>query len=479
MSLSGALSVALSGLQTSTTVAQLISGNIANAGTAGYTAKTANLSPIDSGDSMGGVQISSYSRVTDSVLSASLNSATSSSSYYSTQNGYMTQLQSILNSSSVPPALSAAMSNFQSAWTQFTAAPETATQQKAVVAAAQTLVSTVDGISAQASALQTQVQTDLSTTVKTLNTDLAQVQNLNVQIATAQANGQPTVDLEDQRDQAVTAIAAITNVQVMTRANDGIALYTPGGTALLDGQPQVFSVTGGSTVTNAVGADVTAQLTGGSLQAQTDFLSTSGSNAPGVSVVSNLQSQLQNFTNMFISTATGSFASTYNNATPTNTGEQGTSFFTATLASNGLPDVASFAVNASLVSGATAVKQSAAAAVNSTFSATNLAINTSTTPATTTSTFTAAGLTANNQTYSGIANAILSGFQQSANTIQSSSATATTQQTYYQNALSSESGVNTDTELVNLTNWQNSYAASAHVISTIQQMMQVLENMVS
>jgi len=319
----------------------------------------------------------------------------------------------------------------------------------------------------------------LSTTVKTLNTDLAQVQNLNVQIATAQANGQPTVDLEDQRDQAVTAIAAITNVQVMTRANDGIALYTPGGTALLDGQPQVFSVTGGSTVTNAVGADVTAQLTGGSLQAQTDFLSTSGSNAPGVSVVSNLQSQLQNFTNMFISTATGSFASTYNNATPTNTGEQGTSFFTATLASNGLPDVASFAVNASLVSGATAVKQSAAAAVNSTFSATNLAINTSTTPATTTSTFTAAGLTANNQTYSGIANAILSGFQQSANTIQSSSATATTQQTYYQNALSSESGVNTDTELVNLTNWQNSYAASAHVISTIQQMMQVLENMVS
>jgi flagellar hook-associated protein FlgK len=73
----------------------------------------------------------------------------------------------------------------------------------------------------------------------------------------------------------------------------------------------------------------------------------------------------------------------------------------------------------------------------------------------------------------------LSGFQTAANNIQASSTSASTQQTYYQNALASETGVNTDTELVNLTNWQNSYAASAHVISTIQSLMTVLENMVT
>jgi flagellar hook-associated protein 1 FlgK len=369
------------------------------------------------------------------------------------------------------------MSNFESAWTQFSAAPESATEQEAVVSAGQTLATTVGSIATQVSALQTQVQTDLSSTVTTLNTDLANVQSLNVQIQTALANGQPTVDLEDERDQAVNAVASITNVQVMQRPNDTIALYTPGGTTLLDGQAQVFSVNG-NTVTNAVGADVSSELTGGKLQAQTDFLSSSGSNAPGVSVITNLQSQLQNFANMFVNTASGGFASTYNSAT-TGTGEQGTSFFTANLDSSGLPDLSSFSVNASLISGAKTVKQAAANAVNNTFTATNLAINTATTPATTSSTFSASGLTTNNQTYSGIANSILSGFQQAANTIQSSSATATTQQTYYQNALSSETGVNTDTELVNLTNWQNAYAASAHVISTIQSMMTVLENMVS
>jgi len=39
MSLSGALSVALSGLQASTTAVQIVSGNVTNAQTEGYTKK--------------------------------------------------------------------------------------------------------------------------------------------------------------------------------------------------------------------------------------------------------------------------------------------------------------------------------------------------------------------------------------------------------------------------------------------------------
>jgi flagellar hook-associated protein 1 FlgK len=478
MSLSAALSVALSGLQASTTAAQIISGNISNAKTTGYTEKTVNLSQQTTGNQLGGVVVSGYSRVSDTVLQSTYNDATSNSSYLSTQNGYMSQVQSVLDSSSNPPALSSAVANFQSAWTQFSAAPESATQQQAVIAAGQTLASTISNISTAATSLQSQVQTDLNTTISSLNTSLAQVQTLNVQIASALANSQPTGDLQDQRDVAINAVAAITNVQIMQRSNGQIALYTPGGTALVDGQAQVFSLSSsGSSIVNAVGADVSSELTGGKLQAQTDFLSTTNTSGNGAGVVTKLQSQLQNLANMFVSTATGSFASTYNNAT-TNTGEQGTSFFTASTASNGLPDLSSFAVNSSLVSGATSVKQAAASGISNTFTATNLAIDTTTTPASTTSTFSATGLIVKNQTFAGISNSILSGFQQAANTIQNSSATATTQQTYYQNALSAETGVNTDTELVNLTNWQNSYAASAHVISTIQSMFKTLENLI-
>jgi len=411
------------------------------------------------------------------VLSATLDSATSNASYLSTQNGYMTQVQNILDSSGNPPALANAISNFQSAWTQFSASSNTAIQQQSVVAAGQQLVSTVDSIASQASALQTQVQGDLSTTVTSLNADLTQVQTLNSQISTALANNQPTGNLEDQRNQIVNAVAAITNVQVMQRPGDQIALYTPGGSSLLDGgQAQVFGVsTDGNSVVNNLGVNVSGILTGGSLQAQTDFLSSSNSPASGIGVVGKILSQVQNFANLFVGTAPGGFADTYNNAT-TQSGEQASSFFTATLDGNGLPELGTFAVNANLVNGTTTVKQASAIPVANTFTATNLAINASTN--TTSGTFTATGLTTTNQTYANIATSILSGFQQAANTIQTASTTATTQQTYYQNALSSETGVNTDTELVNLTNWQNSYAASAHVISTIESMFTILETMV-
>jgi flagellar hook-associated protein 1 FlgK len=477
MSLSAALTTALTGIQTSSAATQVISGNIANAQTAGYTDKSVELSEVTNGNLLGGVEVSGYSRVSDSVLTGTLNNATSNASYLSTQNGYMTQVQSILDSSDSPPAFTAAVANFQSAWTQFSAAPDEVTQQKAVVAAGQQLAGEVNTISTDVATLQTQVQTDLSSTVTTLNTDLTQVQSLNTQIATATAGGQPTGDLEDQRDTVINSIAAITSVQVMSRSNGQVALYTPGGTALIDGQAQVFTVTG-SNVTNAVGANVDGLLTGGKLQAQVDFLSTANNNTNGVGVITKLESQLQNFTNMFVSTASGSFASTYDSAT-TNSGEQASGFFTATINSDGLPDLSSFQVNPSLVSGATEVKEASGVAVSNTFTATNLAINTSTSPASTSSTFTANGLITNNQTYAQIGASILSGFQQQANAIKSSSTTASTQQTYYENALSSETGVNTDTELVNLTNWQNAYAASAHVISTIQAMFTTLEGILS
>ena len=473
MSLSTALTVALSGLQASTTAAQTISGNISNAQTPGYTDKSISLAPSSNGSSFGGVEVTGYTRVTDAVLSSTMNNATSTASYLSTQSGYMGEVQSTLDSSSNPPAFASAVSNFQSAWIQFSAAPNDAVQQKAVITAGQQLTSVVTTVATQMATLQSQIQGDLSTTVQSLNAALVQVQNLNTQIAAAVSNNQPTVNLQDQRDQIVTNISAMTNVQIMPRPNDGIALYTPGGATLVDGAAQVFSVgSGANNIVNAIGADVTSTLTGGKLQAQTDFLGSPNNTTNGVGVIGKVTSQLQNYINMFVNPASGGFANTYNTAT-TNTGELSSNFFTASLDSNGLPTLSSFSVNSSLLAGTSAVKQAAGVPIANTFTATNLAINGSSTSGT----FTASGITISNQSYANIATSILSGMQQMANAIKASSTTATTQQTYYQNALSSKTGVNTDTELVNLTNWQNAYAASAHVISTIESMLKTLESM--
>jgi flagellar hook-associated protein 1 FlgK len=448
MSLGSALDVALTGLQTSSTLLQLTANNISNAQTPGYTEKTATVSSTATGAQGGGVEITGYTRATNSVLSQAYNAATSTSSYLGAQNSYMQQVQTILNSSASNPLLSTAMSNFAAAWTQMQSSPEDSTTQQAVVQAGINLATQINTIVTQTTTLQAQVQTDTANNVTQLNNDLQTVQSLNQQIFTATNEGQPTGNLQDELDTAINQISAITNVQAFPRAGGEVALYTTDGTALLDGTAQTFTYNG-STVTNSAGQDVTNSLTGGSLQAELQFIGNSSppSSLPGVNTIQKLQGQMNNLITALTSNSAGppqTFENAYNPG-----GVAADNFFTTT---------GGFAVNSALVADPTTITETTATATANSF-ATNFNFSDAST-----------GLALSTGTYSDLANTILSGFQQAANTVQTQSQSATQQQTYYQQSLSNAVGVNVDTELVNLTTLQNSYAASAHVISTINLM---------
>lgn len=452
MSLSSALSIALTGLQTSTAQIQLASSNISNANTPGYTEQSANLSST----AEGGVEVASYASATSTTLQQALNTATASASYLSTQNGYMQQVQGILGSNSNNPPLSAAMAQFAAAWTQLQASPEDPTVQETVVQAGVNLAQQVNSIASQVGTLQTQVQTDTQNTVNELNSDLASVASLNQQIVAATNDAQPTGALVDARNTAINQIASIANISVFQRNQGQVALYTPDGVSLLDGTPQTFSYNSGTgVVTNGNGLAVTNDLTGGSLQAELQFNATAAtpSSSPGVNTIEKLNNQLTDLVAAFTANSGSpqTFENAYNPSGPTSDG-----FFTAAGNSPGL-----FAVNSALTADPTTLSDLTEDEVNQTANAFNTNFD---------FTDAGAGLSLNSGTYTDLATTILSGFQQAANTISTQSQSATQQQTYYQTALSNATGVNVDDELVNLTTLQNSYAASAHVISTISEM---------
>jgi len=472
MSLSSALNIALTGLQATTTAMGIVSGNISNASTPGYTEKSVNYSTVTSGGGIeGGVEISGYTRATNQAVTASLNTATSSASYYSTQYNYLQQVQSILDSSSSNPTLSSDISNFQTDFASYADNAENSVQQQTVINDGNKLAKDIQSINSQVTSLSTQVSNDVQTNIKSLNADLATIQTLNTQISNASSSNQPTGDLQDQLATAVNAVSAITNVTVMPRSNGQIALYTPSGTALVDGTAQTFSFDG-TNITNSAGANVTSGLTGGSLQAQLNFISTSASAAsstdPGTGVIVKLQSQLQTLVTAFTGTSSA-FATAYKNAANASTATGGTqngdtvptSFFTVTV--NGTtPDISSFQVNAQLLNSTGSLPQTGLQAVTNSF--------------TSTANYTASGLSVNGATYATLGTSILSNFQAAANSLQSTSSDATSQQSFYQTALANTTGVNTDSELVALTTLQNSYAASAHIITTIENMYSALEN---
>lgn len=466
-SLTQALSIALSGLNTTTALLTLASQNVSNAQTSGYTEKTASVTT----SSDGGSTIASYGRATDAALSNNYNMATSEASYYSTLNGYMTQVQSILDSTSSNPTLTTDISNFSSAWTAYSADPSDSVEQQAVISAGQTLAQDVNTIATEVGSLGSQVESDTQTSIKSLNTDLQQIAQLNDQIQSATAAGQQTGDLEDERDTLINTVSTYVGVNVQSRANGQVAVYTTSGQLLVDsGVAMQFSYDG-TNVKDSNGVVVNSSLTGGSIEAELDFQDTSASALssaiPGVGTLGKLQSQLSTLVSALTS-STSNFASSYSSAATASTANGAsqngstvdTSFFTVSNNPDGTPDATSFAVNADIISGDSELPETDTQSVANSFTAT--------------STYTASGLSATNVTYAQLGSAILSGFQQAANSISSENTSASTTQSYYQTALSDATGVNIDDELTKMVAYQSSYAASAHVITTVSNMLTTL-----
>ncbi|MDD5586613.1 MAG: flagellar hook-associated protein FlgK [Alphaproteobacteria bacterium] len=460
-SLFTALNISLSGLQTATTQMLITSNNIANAGTEGYTRKTAKSQAVTLGMEGGGTQIMGYMRATNDTLYTTLNTAISDAGLRNTQEDYLAQVQNILGSdNSSNPALSDAISKFSAAWQQLAAAPESNVNQTQVVQAATQLVSTVQTLAGNIDTLDRQCYTDVNNTLSDLNSNLASINDLNNKISMGLGTGMDISNLIDQRDLLVQKVCAVMDVTVMERANEQIALYTPGGYMLLDGAPQSFSYDGANVYANSDPAlSLNNTLTGGKLQALVSFraVTTPTSTDQATNVIQKLKSQLDAVVSAFTTVDAGppeSFAYAYANAA-SNAGE-------AAFILSGT-DSSSFAVNSTLLDGTETIKLAGSAPVVDTFNDA-------------TKSFSADGLNVTNASYATLASSILTNFQQAATSIKTLSATASNQRDYLQERLTNDTGVNVDNEIVALTTLQNAYAASAHVMQIINQLFTTLEN---
>lgn len=318
MSLFTSLNVSLSSLLTLTSQMQVISNNIANATTEGYTTKSITTTSVTLGNGGGGTQITGYTRAEDESLFNTLLTALSETGLRSTQNTYMSQLADVLGIDNTDdPALTAAMTNFETAWTALEASPEDTVCQQEVIDAATSLVSTIKSISSSLDSLDLQCSEDISSTLSDLNSALQNVADLNSKIASGYSSGSDVTSLEDQRDIYLKEIAGYLDITTMTRDDGQIAIYTDGGYCLLDGDAASFSYDG-TTITNdddSSRKSLNYVLIGGSLEALVSFRSTSStaSTDDGTNVIQKIRSQLDTIVSALTSTATSdTFASTYN-----------------------------------------------------------------------------------------------------------------------------------------------------------------------
>lgn len=469
MSLDIALQSALSGLRASQAQLQVISGNIANAQTAGYSEETLSQSAQQTPAGGAGVLTGVVQRATDQILSSNLLSQTTVAANASTLSTYYQQVDNLMGTVNGDNSLSDALNSFESALQTLATTPEDTTAQSQVVTTAQTLTQTLQTMSSGIQTLRQNADTALSTDIGTVNKAIQTIATLNTQIAQLQSESQPTATLEDARDQALSQIAQMTGVQSYVGSNGMMTVMTTSGLTLVNGgTANTFSYTPSGTVTATStlspvtlgGVDVSSQMTSGTIGALLQLRDTA---LPGVTA------QLNQFANNLFNAASEANLQTTNSGT--NTTSDANNIFADVNLTSGVDNASTITVNPSLVAnpalldtGTTGQDQSIAQNLNSQFQNSFA--------------FGAAGtLTPLNSTLGNYAAQIISQAATAASNAQSNSTYQTQLQSQLSSQLSSVTGVNLDTELSNLVVYQNAYGASARVVTTLQSMYDTLIKM--
>ena len=285
MSLDAALSIAGSGLAAVQGQIAVVSQNVANANTAGYTEEVAPAIEAVAGSQPDGVRLGVATRVATPVVQDSLYLQNAAVSYQTVTNNALTAITSVEGSTDSSTgstgSLTSYLSNVQSNLISLQADPTSSAEQESVVESATQLA---DGINSLASTYtqQRQAASDaLAGNVATANQDLQTIGSLSNQIVALSAMGQSTASLEDQRQSAMTDLSGMLDVKFTEQSNGAMSVATTSGLTLPTDGSDVLSyqsptLSAGSTAppitlgpatggTQADQVDVTASLTGGAI----------------------------------------------------------------------------------------------------------------------------------------------------------------------------------------------------------------------
>ncbi|MEA3125930.1 MAG: flagellar hook-associated protein 1 [Caballeronia sp.] len=193
--------------------------NISNAATPGYTQEKpvyqeASGQYTTSGYLGSGVQTATVARSYSSFLTTQLNNAQSNSSSLNTYYSMLAQLNNLVGDPTT--GIGAGMTGYFTSLQSVANSPATTSTRQSLMSSGQTLVNEMNAAAANYNQLRSGVNQSLTSAVTQINSYTSQIATLNGQIAAASAQGQPPNQLLDARDQAVSNLSTLTNVQVTT-----------------------------------------------------------------------------------------------------------------------------------------------------------------------------------------------------------------------------------------------------------------------
>jgi flagellar hook-associated protein 1 FlgK len=262
VSLDVARSIAVSSLMATQVQISVASANIANASTTGYTVKTAVQAATVSGGVGTGTTITAITSNVDRLLLKSLVAATSELGSATTSSGYLDQLQALYGSTtgtdSTGTSLANTLASLETALSSLSSTASSASLQANAVSALDDVAAQLRDTSSGIQTLRGNADTAIASAVDDVNTQLNAIASLSGQIKLAAASGQPTGDLEDQRNNALQDVASQMNVSYFISSSGDMQIFTASGQALVDSSVHPLSFTAASSVTAISTYDTTA-----------------------------------------------------------------------------------------------------------------------------------------------------------------------------------------------------------------------------
>lgn len=235
MSLSSALSIAMSGLRANQAALSIVSGNVANANTPGYVAQTLVQDQIVNGSTGSGVRIIGVSRTLDAYVQSQLRTENAGSAYASQIAAVLGQLQNVYGTPGNDGTLEAAYNRFTSALQALSASSGNPAAQSSVLNAAQALAQQLNATTGGIQTLRSNAEQDLSVSVSQASAAMQQIAQLNQRLQSVSVQDPAAATLMDQRDAAIDQLSRLMDIRAVTDGANQTSVFTTSGVQLVGG----------------------------------------------------------------------------------------------------------------------------------------------------------------------------------------------------------------------------------------------------
>ena len=234
MTITAAINSAFSGLSAASTGMAVVSENVANSGTVGYTRRVLVTTEQVAGGRGIGVNVVGAQRLLDTLIQKQLRLETAGAAYTGVKATTHSALDAMFDAPGATGSLPTQMSALKSAVQTLVSDPSTYGARASVVSAASTLASSLNSLSGQVQTLRQNAETSIGMAVTKANSLLDQLASVSSKMG-RDPGGATSPALLDQRDSVIDQLSELMDVSVSPQANGSVRVTTTGGLQLFDG----------------------------------------------------------------------------------------------------------------------------------------------------------------------------------------------------------------------------------------------------